>query len=198
MFQKFANGDRTAIHPNLRGSVYNTVLRHSKDSSAYDVLLNEYHTTKDPTERNTALSSLGRAKLPELRQRSLKMSLTDDVRAQDIFYPIIGLGYDAEGIKVLWSWAKENWDDIEKKCPPSLVMLGSVVKVVTSHLTTEEQMKDVQKFFGGRSTKGFERGLEQSFDSIRASFGWTRRDRADVEEWLSAEGFLKKGVKSEL
>ena len=198
MFKKFADGDRTAIHPNLRGSVYNTVLRHSKDSTAYDILLNEYHTTKDSTERNTALSSLGRVKLPELRQRSLKMSLTDDVRAQDIFYPIIGLGYDAEGIETLWTWAQENWAAIEKKCPPSLTMLGTVVKVVASHLTTEEQLKDVQKFFAGRSTKGFERSLEQSSDSIRASIGWTGRDRADVAGWLKAEGFLKEGVKSEL
>lgn len=40
------------------------------------------------------------------------------------------------------------------------------------------------------SQQGFDRALEQSYDSIRAKAQWVERDRRDVEAWLKSNGFL--------
>jgi len=63
MFSKFVQGDREAIHPNIRGAVYSIVLQNG-GKKEYDAILNEYRTAKDSDERNTALRTLGRATDP--------------------------------------------------------------------------------------------------------------------------------------
>jgi aminopeptidase 2 len=156
MFRDFAAGNKKAIHPNIRASVYAIALRNGGERE-YDVILNEYRTAKIADERNTALRSLGRVNDKKLIQRTLSLPLGDEVKGQDVYLPLAGLRNDTEGIEALWTWLKENWDAIEEKCPPGLTMLGSVVQICTSGFTKEQQMKDVKKWFEGRSTKVRER-----------------------------------------
>ena len=40
--------------------------------------------------------------------------------------------------------------------------------------------------------QGFDRALEQSSDAIRAKSSWLNRDRGDVENWLTENGYLTK------
>ena len=87
-------------------------------------------------------------------------------------------------------WVKENWDVLVKKMPPSFTILGSVVAMASSGFTKPEQLKDVETFFEGKSTKGFERNLAQSYDAVRAKIGWLERDSKDVEEWLKENKYL--------
>ena len=194
MFKNFAAGDKKAIHPNIRGSVYAIVLRDGGDKE-FDTILNEYHTASNADERNTALRSLGRVKDEKLIQRALALPLSNDVKGQDVYLPIAGLRNDAAGIVALYGWMKDNWEAIEKKCPPGLSMLSNIVQMCTSGFTSEEQLKDVRAYFDGKSTKGFDRALEQSSDAIRAKAGWLKRDRGDVEGWLQSNGYLSKGEK---
>ncbi|KAL8843539.1 MAG: hypothetical protein Q9170_000043 [Blastenia crenularia] len=191
MFAKFRSGDRSAIHPNIRGSVYAIVLRNGGQEE-YDAILQEYQTANDADERNTALRSLGRVEGSELIDRTLSLPLSDQVKNQDLYIPLSGLRNDAQGIEALWKWMTSNWEAIEKKCPPGLTMLSNVVQLCTSGFTTEKQLKEVQAWFEGRSTKGFDRALEQSCDAVRAKVKWLARDKEDVQEWLRKEGFLKE------
>lgn len=189
MFEKFIAGDRGALHPNLRGSVYAVVLQHGGEKE-YDALVKEYETAKASDERNAALRSLGRAKQPELIQRTLAYSLSKSVKEQDIYLPLAGLRAHREGIEAFWAWMKENWDLLRQKMPPSFTLLGSVVSMATSSFTKEEQLKDVEAFFKDKSTKGFDRNLAQSSDAVRAKMGWLSRDSKDVEQWLRDNKYL--------
>ncbi|KAK3715670.1 Aminopeptidase 2 mitochondrial [Vermiconidia calcicola] len=189
MFEKFTSGDRAALHPNLRGSVYSVVLQYG-GKKEYDAILKEYETGKNSDERNTALRSLGRARDPELIQRTLAYSLSKEVKDQDIYLPLAALRTHREGIEAFWAWMRENWDILRKKMPPSFTLLGSVVSMATSGFTKEEQLKDVESFFSDKSTKGFDRNLAQSADAIRSKAGWLGRDKEDVEAWLKDNKYL--------
>ncbi|KAK0363073.1 Aminopeptidase 2 mitochondrial [Friedmanniomyces endolithicus] len=189
MFDKFVKGDRQAIHPNIRGAVYSVVLQYGGEKE-YDAILKEYETAKNADERNTALRSVGRAKDPKLIQRSLAYSLSKEVKDQDIYLPLAGLRAHKEGIEAFWTWMKANWATLKKKLPPSLTMMGSVVAMGTSGFTSEAQRADVEKFFKEVGTKGFERNLAQSLDSIEAKAGWLERDAKDVEEWLKENKYF--------
>lgn len=70
-------------------------------------------------------------------------------------------------------------------------MLGSVVSIVTSSFSSLSAVEDIKKFFSARSTKGFDQGLAQSLDGIRAKAAWLERDRDDVSTWLKSNGYLK-------
>jgi aminopeptidase 2 len=86
----------------------------------------------------------------------------------------------------------ENWEALEKKLPPGLTMLGSVVTVCTSSFTSKKQMKAIEEFFSKNSTKGFNQSLAQSLDAIKAKGQWIERDSEDVKTWLKDNGYLQK------
>lgn len=152
MFKDFAAGNKKAIHPNIRGSVYAIALQNGGDAE-YDAILNEYKTAKDADERNTALRSLGRAKGEKLIKRTLALPLSDDVKGQDVYLPIAGLRSDKEGIEALWQYLQTNWDALNKKCPASLGMLSTIVQICTAGFVSEEQLKEVRDWFKEKSTK---------------------------------------------
>jgi aminopeptidase 2 len=70
-------------------------------------------------------------------------------------------------------------------------MLGSVVQLVTNSFTSKEAVNEIEAFFKDKSTKGFDQGLAQSLDNVRAKASWIERDAHDVRAWLSERGFLK-------
>ncbi|KAI9809810.1 MAG: hypothetical protein M1825_000243 [Sarcosagium campestre] len=191
LFGRFSKGDRSAIHPNIRGSVYAIVLKNG-GRKEYDVILNEYRTAKNSDERNTALRSLGRARSPELIKQTLSLPLGPEVKEQDIYLPLGGLRTHEAGIEALWQWLQQNWDTLVQRLPPGLSMLGSVVSLCTSGFTKQEQVDDVRRFYKDKSTKGFDQGLAQSLDAVKAKILWLERDRSDVEKWLADKGHTDK------
>ena len=154
MFRAFAAGDRDAIHPNIRGSVYAIALQNGGEAE-YDIILKEYNTATSADERNTALRSLGRVKDETLIQRSLALSLDKSVKNQDIYLPLAGLRNDTKGIEALWTWLQENWDLVLEKCPREFSMLGSVVQICVSGFTKKAQAEEVRAWFAERNTKVF-------------------------------------------
>jgi aminopeptidase 2 len=157
----------------------------------YDVINNEALHAATADERNSALRSLGRAKSPELIQRSLALALSKDVKGQDIYLPISALRSHAEGCEALWKWVKDNWEELERRLPPSLSMLSSVVSIATSTFTHREHIKDIESFFANKSTKGFDMSLSQSIESIGAKASWVERDSEDVKQWLKKHKYLQ-------
>ncbi|GAB1217786.1 hypothetical protein ATERTT37_007027 [Aspergillus terreus] len=192
MFARFAAGDATAIHPNIRGSVYSIVLKNG-GAKEYDVVLDRFRNAPTSDEKTTALRCLGAAEDPALIQRTLDLASSDEVKNQDIYMPLGGLRGHTAGIDARWTWMKNNWDALYQRLPPGLGMLGTVVQLSTASFCTEAQLRDVETFFASKDTKGFDRAVEQSLDAIRAKINWVKRDGADVESWLKANKYLGGG-----
>lgn len=189
MFEKFTKGDRDAIHPNLRSSVFSVVLAYGGEAE-YNALVNEYETAKQSNERNAALRSLGSAKDPTLIQRTLAYTLSKHVKSQDLYMPISSLRGHKEGVVALWAWLQENWEVLTKRLPPGMSMIGDIVTIATGSFTKQEQLAEVEKFFSERSTKGFDQDLARSYDAIKAKINWLGRDKEDVEQWLKENKYL--------
>ncbi|KAL1998632.1 hypothetical protein VTN02DRAFT_5868 [Thermoascus thermophilus] len=189
MFARFAEGDLSAIHPNIRGSVFSIVLKNGGEKE-YNVVLDRFRNAPTSDEKNTALRSLGASEDPALVQRTLDLALSNEVKSQDIYMPLASLRGHPTGIEARWAWLKSNWDEIYKRLPPELGMLGNVVQITTASFCTESQLKEVEAFFGSKDTKGYDRAVQQSLDAIRAKVHWLQRDRGDVESWLKDNGYL--------
>lgn len=162
MFKRFADGDLNAIHPNIRGSVFSVVLKNGGEKE-YNIVLDRYRNAPTSDEKNTALRSLGAAEDPALIQRTLELARSDEVKNQDIYMPLAGLRGHVTGIEARWAWLKKNWDELYKRLPPSLGMLGTVVQITTSSFCTESQLKEVEEFFASKDTKvRLDPGLSES------------------------------------
>ena len=112
-----------------------------------------------------------------------------EVKDQDIYMPAAGLRSHPEGIEALFQWMLDNWDELYKRLPPGLSMLGSMVTIMTSSFTKPEQLERVEKFFKEKDNKGYDQSLAQSMDAIRSKMAWVERDGEDVKEWLKANGY---------
>lgn len=84
---------------------------------------------------------------------------------------------------------EENWDELYKRLPPALSMLGSMVQIMTSSFTKPEQLAKVEAFFKDKNTNGYDQSLAQSMDSVRSKIAWLGRDRSDVAAWLKENGY---------
>lgn len=87
---------------------------------------------------------------------------------------------------------EENWDELYKRLPPALSMLGSMVTIMTSTFSKQEQLAKVEAFFKEKNTNGYDQSLAQSLDSIRSKIAWLNRDRGDVAAWLNENGYGAK------
>lgn len=119
------------------------------------------------------------------------MALSDEVKGQDIYLPISALRSHPEGCHALWAWVKDNWEELERRLPPSLSMLSSVVSITTSSFTHREHIQEIETFFKSKSTKGFDMALSQSIDAISAKAAWLERDSEDVKTWLREHKYLQ-------
>ena len=189
MFEKFMAGDKAAIHPNIRGSVFSMALKYG-GVEEYDKIMEFYRTSNNSDERNTALRCLGRARDPILIQKTLDLLFSGEVKDQDVYMPVSGLRSHPEGIEAMFKFMTENWERLTQKLPPALSMLGTMVNIFTSSFTKQEQLEQVKAFFKERSTAGFEMSLAQSLDSIRSKIAWVERDAEDVKAWLRENGYL--------
>ncbi|KAK7208464.1 peptidase family M1-domain-containing protein [Myxozyma melibiosi] len=189
LFARFAAGDKKAIHPNLKGSVFAIALQNGGEAE-WEVIHNTYLNPINTSEKNTALRSLGRTKNPKLIQKTLDMILDGSVRTQDCYLPMGGLRTTVEGTRALWAWVEAHWDELEKLLPPGLSMLSSVVSLATGGFAKEADVDDIVKFFESRNTKGYDKGLAQSLESVRSKIKWIERDGENVKAWLKEHGYL--------
>ncbi|EEY19757.1 aminopeptidase [Verticillium alfalfae VaMs.102] len=178
MFKKFMDeGDRSAVHPNIRGSVFSLNLKYGGEKEYNDVLDFYMHKAKSSDERNSALRTLGQSR--KMVQQTLDLLLSGKIRDQDVYLPIGGLRASREGIEGLFEWMQKNWDAISAKFPASSPMIGNVVAYCVGGLSTQAQLDQVTAFFENKGTAGFDRSLAQATDSIKAKMSWKARDTDD-------------------
>ncbi|TRX97828.1 hypothetical protein FHL15_001038 [Xylaria flabelliformis] len=193
MFAKYKAGDKSSIHPNIRGSVFGMALKHG-GKEEYDAILDIFRGSNNTDERNTALRCIGRAKDPELIRRTLELTLSNEVKSQDIYLPTSGLRSHAEGTEALFSWLTEKWPEIYKRLSGNPPILGSMVTICTSSFAKPEQLERVERFFQDIDTKSFDQPLAQSKDAIRSKISWLQRDRDDVATWVKENGYKKANL----
>ncbi|PWY81700.1 hypothetical protein BO94DRAFT_496063 [Aspergillus sclerotioniger CBS 115572] len=183
MFAGFRTGERSAIHPDLRATVFAYTLQNGGESE-YNIILEEYRTAPTSDDRITALAALGHARDPQLVERTTSMLLSEEIRLQDIQVPMTTLRTHPNGISGLWRWMTQNWPVVKQRLSSGLVVLTLVIGLCTSRFTTDEQREEVEFFFRKNGTEGFDKALQQSLDEVRTKTRWVERDGEDVRKWL--------------
>jgi aminopeptidase 2 len=190
MFAKFTEGDRDAVHSNLRLVVYRTVMRYGGEAE-YDTIITEFKKSTVPDEKEDLLQFLGSTRNPVLLQRSLDLFLSGELNPQDIYSAMQGFGDHKDGVLALWAWLSDYWD-VLYEMGKAVVGFGALVFMVVVPFTKDQQRQMVQEFFSAKDTTVFDTNLAQALDVIRSKHGWLVRDKADIEEWLGNHGYLQK------
>ncbi|CCF58309.1 hypothetical protein KAFR_0E01550 [Kazachstania africana CBS 2517] len=191
MFKEYTvEKNKNAIPALIKPIVFSSVANIG-GAENYEKLFNIFKNPSSTDEKLSALRTLGRFKEQELLERTLGYLFDGTVLNQDIYIPMQGMRSNTEGVNALWQWTQDNWDELAKRLPPGLSMLGSVVIIATSSFTSSEKIEEIQDFFSKRSVKGFDQSLAQSIDTIKSKAQWIERDRAAVRDYLKAKGYDK-------
>ncbi|KAG5440739.1 hypothetical protein PCK2_000175, partial [Pneumocystis canis] len=184
MLYSYANGDKTAIHPDLRTHVFRIAIAYGSEKE-WNMVYTIWKETTSSDERNTALKQLGQTRVPELILRTLNMILFSDVKLQDIHMPLVGLKTHSRGIEAMWDFCQEKWDIIDALIPNSIGSIKStVVQLMVSGFTSISKLNEIEAFFKTKRIDAFDKALFQSLDAIKAKAYWVSRDFDDVKIWL--------------
>jgi len=135
--------DPNSIDPNLASVVVGITAR-SGDEALYERYLERKHAAAtDPEEEQRFLFGLTAFERPDLIQRTLDLTLTDEVRPQDrahLFARLLG----ARASRLLaWAFVHDRWDQITAELDP---MLQQNIIRALAQLTPEPAATEVRRF----------------------------------------------------
>lgn len=157
---------------------------------AYQAVRQEYNNTTSVDGKEICLQSLGKVRSTDLVEDFLAFQFSDHVAAQDLHSGSFALAKNAEARDKTWSWIKENWNTVENKFSGNTVIMGRYLKGVLKEFASHEIGEDIFSFFQPKNTEGYDRGLNQVYDTVRANANYKERDEQLVLEWLRAHEFI--------
>ena len=187
-FKAYQLGERKAIHPSLRRSVFSIVIREGGEP-AYKAVQEEYLTTTSIDGKETCLIALGKVQTADLVNNFLDFQFSDKVAIQDVHTGSISLGANSAIRNELWKYIKQNWTAVHEKLSANMMTTNKYFKDTLSKFASHEFEKDIAAFFKDKDTKGYDRGLVEVFDTVRANASYKERDEELLLEWLEAHGY---------
>jgi aminopeptidase N len=167
-------------------------------ANAVAALKHEWFTTPAIDGKEICLQALGHTTdealirdvlLPFLFSSSPPAPAADSIPPADMHILAGVLAANRVGRPLLWAYLRDNWGQFEAKLGGNPIVVDRMVNVSLPKFTDLESLRDIESFFAGVSTKGFDRTLEQVKDKIRGRAAYKTRDAKGVREWLVSNGY---------
>ena len=113
-------------------------------------------------------------KQKNLLLKTLALSLTPEVRSQNIRVPIMGVSANIYGSDILWPWLKNHWKKLVRRFGVGNPLANRIVASIGS-VIDDKQEKDLRKFFKRNPLPGTERVIEQTLERVRIKSAFLRR-----------------------
>lgn len=187
-WKAYVGGERKAIHPNLRGAIFSSIMREG-GMQEFEQLLSLYKNATITDEKLTALGALGASRKEDVIKRALAMSLGDEgsnVRSQDIIYLTRTCGSNHIGRRMTWEHVKTNWSIYYKRfgLGGGISLLGRVVSTGCQEFSQLKDAEDVEAFFKQHECHTIDRTIQQSLERIKMHSRWLSSNRDVVALFL--------------
>ncbi|UPT73752.1 MAG: M1 family metallopeptidase [Elusimicrobiota bacterium] len=161
-----------------------TAAARRNDPALFDAFRARLAAPKTPEQKSLMLRALAEFSSPELLDRYLGMTLSDEIRAQDAWMPYVWLLGNPATRERAWAFVKANWKALSAKLGPRG---GTRVVGAAAGLVSESWKNEVGTFFRdpANEIEMARKTLDQTLESIELglrfkgqseSFGaWSRR-----------------------
>ena len=169
------------IDPNVIPAIVST-LAFTGDQTRYEEFLDRFRKASTPQEERRYLFSLATFQTPELLERTLTKTLTDEIRTQDAPFLVSALLHNVYIREKAWEFVKTNWERMDRLFPKSGLrrMCGGIVG-----LSTPELERDVRTFFTSRKIDLGGKTLEQYLEQLHIAVAFRERDREAIRKVLA-------------
>ena len=188
IFSEYSSGNKDAIHPSLRNAVFRLAIENG-GKDAYEIVKNEYLNTTSIDGKEITLGAMGRVQTTDLVNDFLDFQFSDKVAVQDIHTGAFSLAINGKARDAFWRYVKSNWDTVYNKLSANSVVLDRYLKNTLNRFSSHEMERDITMFFEGKDTKGYDKGLSQISDTVKANADYRQRDGKLVLKWLQAHGY---------
>lgn len=158
--------------------------------SEYEQVLGVYKTPPTPAHRTAARNALSSTQDVKLIRRVLAMMSGEDGVPD---YDVQGFGgmlkSNPVGARPYWEWFKANYEGVVARFQGSFYLASNISKPF-GEFASQEDLDDVEAFFGGKDRTEYSQAYLQGVDAIVSKIRWLERDAADVEEWLRANQYM--------
>lgn len=164
--------DPNSVDPNLASAVVGIAARNG-DAALYERYLEHKRAAaSDPEEEQRFLFGLTAFEAPELVQRSLALTLTDEVRPQDRAHLYARLLGTRAARLATWRFVRDRWSDLTARLDP---MLQQNVVRALAQLTPEPAASEVRAFLPPRATDETRETVAQTIEQLTIDATVSRR-----------------------
>lgn len=155
------------------------------NASFYDKVLEHMKKPSNPEDYYQSLNVLEGFEDLELLARTLKMTLTGEIRSQDAFGPsgaVVGVMANPAGERLAWDFIRENWEEIGKRMGG---YNGSGALVAATGFFCNAELRDqVKNFFANHPIPDAERTLRQAMERLNTCVDLKSQQSSHLGSWL--------------
>ena len=175
--------DPSSLVPDLRGVVY-ALAAQNGGQSTHDTLRRLAGEATLQEEKVRLHVAMSRFKERSLLERTLEMSLSQEVRPQDTVMLVASVASNPYGgTQAAWECVKANWPEFDRRYGAGGFAMMRLVGI-TGSFTTLEARRDVEAFFQSHPAPAATRTIQQSLERIDLNVRWLERNRSDLATWL--------------
>jgi puromycin-sensitive aminopeptidase len=168
-----SENDPAGVDPNLIPALVG-ILAHTGNSAEYEKFYGKFKTAKTPQEETRYLFALAAFRKSELIDRTLKMTISGEVRTQNSPYLMRSILLNKEGRERAWSFMKAHWEEMTRQYPDNAIprMCEGIIGLVSPALE-----KDARAFFAAHPVKQGMKQMEQHLERLRIAVACQERWR---------------------
>jgi len=151
----------------------------------FDKYIQKFKSATTPEDRDRYLMALADFKKPELARKLLEFSLSDTVRAQDVWKPIRYLLANSMVQEEAWHFVKTRWQALRQK--GGTVGAQRMIQG-TQALWRPDWREEVRTFFQDPTNKvaAAERALAQTLEFIEIGIRFKTHQQNALSDWLNS------------
>jgi aminopeptidase N len=180
LFKQITSG-KGKIDADLRGVIYNLVAENGGEKE-YEALINLYRKETLQEEKNRIVRALSAFKNKTLLSKTLKFSLSKEVRSQDTIIVTSNVWINPVGKKLAWDFIKSNWGEFQKRFAGSHFISRMIEPA--KGFTKKEEAQDFKNFFKKNKVKEAQRTILQVLEKIESNILWLKRDTKGIAKFL--------------
>ncbi|KAF9585828.1 Aminopeptidase 2 mitochondrial [Lunasporangiospora selenospora] len=188
-FLAYTDGDSKALNQNVQSAAFEIAVQHG-DKSDFDKVLKCWRDATATDQKLAAIGAMAAVRDPALIKQLLEISISEEVRPQDINYFFDGLSRNPVSRHMLWDFIKTRWALLSTRYAGSMALLGNIVKQGVGRFASEDMYKECEAFFADKETADIARPIAQSLEIVRSNAKWVTRDAEDLRTWLEVNGYL--------
>jgi puromycin-sensitive aminopeptidase len=148
-----------------------SILAHIGAGAEYEKFYAKFKHAQTPQEETRYLFALGAFRQPDLIDRTLKMTVSGDVRTQNAPYLMRTVLLNKDAREKAWSFMKTHWEEMLRQYPDNAIprMCEGVVGLVTP------LEADVKSFFARHPVKEGAKQMEQHLERLRIAVACKER-----------------------